>query len=196
MQNAQEAGEPSRHISPSFQFVSLTPSSFKQGKPRQHPSVRRHIMLDRYRRESILAMQGSQVVRGHTSPAGDGGDAASLVAPITDEVTGQQEMPDTKETCGDAIVKSQLKLVKQHPAAWMLDPFGSFAAPVDMYKQAALEYCKFFSLTHSVWNSGEAVSILACHAYMSVYCSVVLLERSPKPSTSFCIAVKSTCYSV
>lgn len=142
----QKAGEPYKHVSPSLQFIPFTQASFRRGKPRQHPAVRRHVMLDRRRRDTILAMEGSQVVRGYKSSAGNSGYTASVVDPTTGEETGQKEKADTRGRWGNSVVGRQLELVKQHPAAWMLDPFGSFAAPVDNYKQAALEYCKFIPL--------------------------------------------------
>ena len=110
-------------------------------------------------------MKGSQAVRGHKSSAGNSGYTASVVDPTAGEETGQKEMADTRGTRGDSAVGRQLELVKQHPAAWMLDPFGSFAAPMDNYKQAALEYCKFFPLYICNLNIREAVSRCGCYAY-------------------------------
>lgn len=159
----QEAEEPSSHLAPSLQFISFTQASFKRGKPRQHPAVRRHVMLDRRRRDTILAMEGSQVVPGHKLSAGNSRHAASFVDPTTGKETGQKV--DTSRIWGGSVARRQLELVKQHPAAWMLDPFGSFAAPVDNYKQAALEYCKFFPLYIQNLNIREAVSRCGCDAY-------------------------------
>ena len=161
----QEGGEPNKHVPPSLQFISLEQASFKRGKPRQHPAVRRHVMLDRRRRDTTLATEGSQVVRGHKASAGDSGSTASVVDPTTGKDTGQKEKAHTRGMWGDSVVGRELELVKQHPAAWMLDPFGSFAAPMDNYKQAALEYCKFYPLYIYDLNTREAISRFGSDAY-------------------------------
>ena len=177
----QEGGKPSKDVPPSLQFVSLEQASFKRGKPRQHPAVRRHVMLDRRRRDTTLATEGSLVVRGRKAPAGDSGYTASVVDPTTGKETGQKEEADTGRMWGDPVVGRQLELVKHHPAAWKLDPFGSFAAPMDNYKQAALEYCKFCPLYVYDLNIREAISRFRCNAYAEVCCSMINFRGVENP---------------
>jgi hypothetical protein len=137
----QDAAEAPEHTPPLLQFIPVTAASFKQGKPRQHPAVRRHVVLDRNRRDRIAAAEELQRRRKNLS-AGSTGHTASVADLNTVEKPERKKKTDTKEAWSDSGVERQLELVKQHPAAWMLDPFRSFATPLDSHKQAALEYCK------------------------------------------------------
>ena len=143
------AGEPSKHFRSQLQleFVSVTKDNYEHGKLRQLPAVRRHIMrhvmLERTRRERFAATKEFQQKQGQSQSWGSTENVGSSI-PSVSESSGKDQRQEEKtavkeeEHC-DPV---KLELVKQHPATWKLDPFGSFADRLDSHTQAGLEYCK------------------------------------------------------
>ena len=135
------------HGKPNLQFITATTSSFQRGKLRQDPAVKRHVMLDRRRRERLAAVKEYQqqqrtAVETAAEQSGPESDLQKLEAEAVDSDEfrpeeavgpGHEEIPTPSNS---------VQLVKQHPAAWSMDPFGSFVAPLDPHMQSALEYCE------------------------------------------------------
>ena len=146
---SSDAGTSSKHprSEVQLQFVSVTQENYEHGKLRQDPTVRRHVMrhlmLERTRRERLAATKEFQRKQGQC-PKSTSSEKASSSA--SSAFLASENGPDQitiKEEESRKPVK--LELIKQHPAAWMLDPFGSFAASLDRHTQDGLEYCKFLN---------------------------------------------------
>ena len=166
---SQDGKDPSEPAQASLQFITVTEASYKHGKPQQHPDVRRHVMLGRRRRERLAATQEFQQRRMQDSAirfmksTGLSLPAAHL---RTDEAT-RQPKEDSEGKQSDPVVEGLLALTKQHPAAWRLDPFGSFAAPLDGHVQVGLEYCECIAFLHAIrpaWilTKQEVAHVLHC----------------------------------
>jgi hypothetical protein len=129
----------------SLQFITVTEASYQHGKPKQHPDVRRHVMLCRRRRERIAATQEFQQRRMQDSAirfAVETGLPALAAGADMGEVTRQKTEREIGEKRNGSVIESRLALARQHPAGWRLDPFESFAAPLDEHVQIGLEYCE------------------------------------------------------
>ena len=146
---SQGGRSPPQHVPESLQFITVTEANYKDGKPQQHPDVRRHVMLGRRRRERLAATQQFQQRRMQEPAirASEGtASAAQAIELATDAVTRQRKQRDARGRQNHSLSEGQLARARQHPAAWQLDPFGSFAAPLDKHVQAGLEYCEYKAL--------------------------------------------------
>jgi hypothetical protein len=170
---SRESTKSLQNASASLQFISVTEASYRHGqKPQQHPDVRRHVMLGRRRRERLAATQEFQqrqiqdsAIRVEESTR----LSASAANADVDELGSQKTGRDTREKRNDSVIESHLALARQHPAGWRLDPFESFAAPLDKHVQAGLEYCEYIAFIHAIrpgWacgSSGMPVSMIPSH---------------------------------
>ena len=157
---SRDGKNPRQHGPESLQFITVTEANYKDGKPQQHPNVRRHVMLGRRRRERLAATQQylQRRMQEPTSRSSEGTASAAQAADLaTDGATRQKKQRDVREGQSHSVSEGQLALARQHPAAWRLDPFGSFAAPLDRHVQAGLEYCEYAALLDRI-----TISYLIC----------------------------------
>jgi hypothetical protein len=95
-----------QNASTSLQFITVTEANYQHGKPKQHPDVRRHVMLGRRRRECIAATQEFQQRRMQDSaarPTGGSGPFSLVAEPNKSQATRQKEKRDiieNGEDCG------------------------------------------------------------------------------------------------
>ncbi len=169
---SSEAGESSIHPRSPLQleFVSVTQDNFQHGKFRQHLAVRRHVMrhvmLERSRRERLAATKKFQQKQGPCQKSAPPENSGSSAAPAT-QASGEVPTQEGKAAFKDeeSCVSVKLNLVKQHPAAWKMDPFGSFAASLDSNTQAGLEYCKCSHNALKSWipERGVVITLFCLH---------------------------------
>lgn len=159
----QDVGGPSKKAVPSVQleFVSVTKDSYKHGKLRQHPTVRRHVMrhvmLDRSRRERIAATESFQQNKGQDPRFSRANRSPSSLSPIEGHSDEELWSKQTEAVKGEPNDTVELELVKQHPTSWELDPFNSFAAPLDRHTQAGLDYCMCLRSSQSCTNNAKKI---------------------------------------
>ena len=102
-----------QNASTSLQLITVTEANYQHGKPKQHPDVRRHVMLGRRRRERIAATQEFQQRRMQDSAVrltGGTGRISLVAEPDTGQATRQKEKRDIIENGKDSVAEGHLAL--------------------------------------------------------------------------------------